>query len=670
MTTKLPDPSCMRHALLQVCEQFEQDNDRVVLLTTFNFAPRFFESSVLPILADMPEEEERGTAEARYALNQALEKVHCVVACDRSVSPEPKGELRYGLLPVGLPKGRFHAKLMLMSGTLRSSGKPGLWLAVGSGNLTLSGWAMNREVVATTRVNTQHAAELALLLSWLQAQADQMPAAGGDGSEEGNTRQVLRKLQEALGDPATLAAPGMPTLHLALPFMTLPREPMIDLLAGNRQWDAATVVSPFWGGVGRLSDRLNAGSVRYVPSLDQGSYWFPLGSALGHGARSVAFGKFIGGEDRYTHAKAVLLQRGDDYVLGMGSANFTEAAMHPRAGALANVEAMLRYELAANPWKATIAPAADLPIAEPNNDDSEEKAPPIPPFDVRIACDWRAGKFVARLCVHDGAAVEGGRLKIVVGLEHWDVATGLEGQWQELEPKPFNSSAAVRTFFVQYEAKGQLHTFQGLVIQVGAADDELGYRPRPRLDSVIAMLRALDPSVGQGRGVHGVAAPGEGDGEDDAPEPQFDFFALFQATWKMLKYFGTPDPVFGERDPFSSTSVYGLQTLWRAIVLHPAASAEQKIARYIHVAEFEDVLRQLGRDRGAEARDLEDAARQERMALEGEIQQLLMDSQTFRAMFPQPTPDQARSYLEWFRGELRGRYGHAALADTTEANHA
>ena len=669
MTATVPEPPCMRHALLQICDQFEQDDDRIVLLTTFNFAPRFFESNVLPILANMPDGEEVGTAEARYALNQALEKVHCVVACDRSVSPEPKGELRYGLLPVGLPKGRFHAKLILMSGTLRGSGEPGLWLAVGSGNLTFSGWAMNREVVATTRVNAQHAAELALLLDWLQAQAGQMPAAAGNGSEEGNTRQVLHELQEALGDPARHAVPGMPTLHLALPFMLGPREPMIDSLAGNRRWDAATVVSPFWGGVAGLSDRLNARSVRYVPSLVEGSYRFPVGSAMVQGQRSSAFGRFLGGEDRYTHAKALLLQRGDAYVLGVGSANFTEAAMYPQAGALANVEAMLRYELASDPWKATIEPVADLPIAEPKDDGSEEGAPPIPPFDLVVACDWRAGKFLASLCVHDGAALQSGRMKIVVGPEHWDVATEPEGQWLELEPKLFNGRTAVRTFFVQYESKGKVRTFQGLVTQVGAADDELGYSPRPRLDSVIARLRALDPSAGPGGRVQGVAVPGEGDGEDDAPEPQFDFFALFQATWKMLKYFSVKDLSAGERDPFSSKSVYGVQMLWRAIVLHPVVSDEQKIARYIHVTEFEDVLRELRRDRAGEAPVLEEEVRREREALEDDILQLLMSSPTFRAMFPQPTQEQARSYLEWFHRELRGRYGHAAAAEATEVHH-
>ena len=140
------DSAFMRDAFQSIIDRFEPNGERLVLFTTFNFHPGFFESNVLlcwpairwPIWP----------AYRRHAINEELKKIRVLVVNDRSTLPEPKGDMRYGCLSVGLRKGRFHPKLMLMAGTLKDSGQPGLWLFIGSGNLTLSGPATAKSLVS------------------------------------------------------------------------------------------------------------------------------------------------------------------------------------------------------------------------------------------------------------------------------------------------------------------------------------------------------------------------------------------------------------------------------------------------------------------------------------------------------------------------------------------
>ncbi|CAB3756613.1 hypothetical protein BPA30113_02799 [Burkholderia paludis] len=133
----------------------------------------------------------------------------------------------------------FHPKLMLMAGTLKGTNDRGLWLSVGSGNLTLSGWAIKREVIGRTVVGQQHAAELCPLVAWLATQAQRQVAVSGpdaaEGKEEGDIREILRYLHDVLDDASQLAsdAPDMPTLHLSLPVEGRTPLAMIDDLKGS-----------------------------------------------------------------------------------------------------------------------------------------------------------------------------------------------------------------------------------------------------------------------------------------------------------------------------------------------------------------------------------------------------------------------------------------------------
>jgi hypothetical protein len=94
-------------------------------------------------------------------------------------------------------------------------------------------------------------------------------------------------------------------------------------------------------------------------------------------------------------------------------------------------------------------------------------------------------------------------------------------------------------------------TFRGLVTQVNALPDELGYQPRPRLKKILELLRGLNPDAPDSKARERAALGlGGGDGEEEPAEPTFDFFGLFQGTWKLLEYYQKPGSAGENRDPY------------------------------------------------------------------------------------------------------------------------
>jgi hypothetical protein len=651
--------SVMRDALEFMRDQFSADAERWVLFTTFNFAPQFFETNVLPLLADDTLEEPGASQETRYALNDELARIHCLVACDRSTAPEPKGDLRYGLLPVGLPRGRFHSKLILMAGTLKETGVPGIWLSAGSGNISLSGWALNREVVSATPVTTQHAAELLPLLDWLIEQAErQLQAAPADAKEEGRSREVLQRLVDLLQDEAALAAhsSGMPTLHVAVP--QAGRAALLDSLTQGRQWRRATVVSPYWSDVRGLAARLGAAECRFVPSLSHAGYRFPV-SAGGDKERAAwSFAKF--GDERYTHAKALLLEdAAGAVVLCAGSANFTAAALgEPGGPGLSNIEAMLRHELAAVPpaWR-ELRPLDEADLAEAAADEDEEGAPPLPPFDASVFHDWQTGTFGGHITIDPGADLADPELEVAGRVVRFSSTPGLR---QELAPFKHRCTVPLRSFRLSWrEANGTVCSYRGLVLQVNARDEQLQYQPRPQLDKVLDFLRSLNPALSEEelrkQGARGRGESG-GDGEDDGSEPSFDFFGLFQATWKLREHYGKTGKGGVLRDPFDNLAGHSLSTLYRAITFQPASTAEQLIGRYVQLAEVRELLTSFARYGVHPPQDCAcnaSAVEEEIAGLTDRIRTHLEQSPSFLSTFGPVGKDQVEAFLGWFNEEMK-----------------
>ncbi|PYD88291.1 hypothetical protein DNF23_33880 [Pseudomonas syringae pv. pisi] len=654
---KQKQAAVMRDAFQSVVDRFEPDSDRLVLFTTFNFVPRFFEANILPLVVGDAVTDLAGVSETRHAINEELKKTRCLVVCDRSTRPEPKGEMRYGLLSVGLPHGRFHPKIMLMAGKLKDTGASGLWLFVGSGNLSLSGWAINREIVGVTPVARQHARELEPLLAWILEQAEHQLGARVDMREEGDTRVLLEELLAHVRAEDRLhpGYAGMPSLHLALPFGQ--RDDLLAALTAGRQWSRATVVSPFWSDVDNLVDRLGVESCEFVPSLTRdGKYAFPVSSLAEQQECQYTFGKF--GDDQYTHAKALLLQDTDGQkVLCIGSANFTSAALRRAvAPAVSNVEAVLRYELSpgANPWP----PFASLDRAQ--LDDAAgmaeaEQPPPLPPIDASVYYDWLAGEFGGRLEVLDNRA----RMDVVLevaGMSHTFAAQ--PGLSQALPAMPKRCIRPVRSFSVRWgPADGGTASYFGLVTQVNATPDQLQYKPRPRLDKILELLRSLNPEIGdeemRARAARG-RGEGGGDGEQDVEGASFDYFGLFHATWKLRDYYRRLAAGSHPAAPFDPVSPYSVTTLYRAITLQPAQTLEARIGRYIHLAEVAALVDEFGRagvnpPEGSPCRDIG----VEMTDLVKPIQEALGHSETFRGMFGGSDQRQVEAFLAWFHSEMK-----------------
>ncbi|MGF6644312.1 hypothetical protein [Paraburkholderia sp. GAS82] len=652
----------MRGTLEHIRDRFSTDHPRYVLFTTFNFVSQFFEANVLPLLVGDTVDELKGTSETRYVINEDLSVIKCLVACDHSTCPEPKGDMRYGLLPVGLPEGRFHPKLMLMAGTLKQTQEKGLWLSVGSGNLTLSGWAVNREVVGMTAVARQHADELRPLLAWLASQAERHFASTGGQphEEEGDVRAILAALLEALSDASQLApdSSDMPTLHLSLPFERDTRHSLLNTLKGSRPWRSATVVSPYWSGVETLAQRLGVEECLFVPSLNtDGKYRFPVETLSASPGYRRGFRKFSKDGERYTHAKALMLEDANEArVLCIGSANFTQAAMlAPQGQSLANVEAMLRYELKNAPdlWNRQFQPLdeGELAPSEPGQD--EDNAPPLPPFEAIVLCDWRARVFCAQLTITSDQSIRDIVLR-ADGFEH-PFAVTPAGETQVMPPLPFKGAQPVRSFSVAYTSgKDDTATFRGLVTQVNALPDELGYQPRPRLKKVLELLRSLNPDASDGKMRERAALGlGGGDGEEEPAEPTFDFFGLFQGTWKLLEYYQKPGSAGKKRDPYDKQAPYGATNLYRAIALQPATTPEEKIGRYIQLTEMRDVVGRLdATGQYVSSPSLRKDIDEKIDELHEDMVSLLGNSPSFISMFGTATPERIKDFLGWFHREI------------------
>lgn len=667
----------MRSAFERMLQEFKEGKPELVLFTSFNFSASFFETNILPLLAGNSIEEIKGNSEARAELNAALEQVRTLVICDRSAHPEPKGDFRYGLMPVGLEKGRFHPKIILMSGILADSGKRGIWLSVGSGNLTLSGWAINREIVGSTPVAAKHLPELQALLEWLLKEAERRIGWIGNGGtsttdsnlsihEEGDSRNILRTFIESLrlhAIPDEEAA-ELPSLHLSLP---LPPEStdisskttLINKLTGGRQWKCVTVVSPFWADVPTLVKELQADHCRFVPSLrPDGKYSFPYNALLSdvnNSSKGHSFLKFREDSDRYTHAKAILLEDGDDRVLCAGSANFTTAALMNGTGILSNVEAMLRYSITKGDlWGSLFVKLAGDQLIAPEDDPLDEGSPQLPPFDAEVVCDWRQKKFFCRFKVHKGESIVTASLEVGGHLTVLDISTEKEQKCEFL----FKGPLPVRNFFVVYsKVPGESVRYQGIVTQLNAADDELGYRPRPRLSKILDLLRSLDPDMSESGVRRKAARTGDADDDDDgAFEPSFDFFSFFQATYKMRNYYARHT----ELDPLLESAPQGIPVLFRAVALQPTENASSQVERYVQLAEILETLEEFKQHRKDIDQDeaiirLQNSIEEEICKLEPIISDLMSNSSSFKGMFGHGgrTSAKVQNFLNWFRHELK-----------------
>jgi hypothetical protein len=650
----------VKAAYKSLVESFKPGGIDKALFTSFNFSSNFFERNVLPMLIDT--ELSDGAELDALQINDALRKIAVTVICDRSTNPKPKGNLRYGLLPVGLRHGFFHLKLVMLSGILLD-GNYGIKLMVGSCNITLSGWGINREVVGITDMGTQQSKALQPLLVWLIRQADNM-FSGTEGKEEGDIRVCLSKWHKNL-DEIDFLSEDSPDLYVRLPSYENNRY-FIDEVFAQKQFEYTHIVSPFWSEYETsqaLIKKLGAKNVRLTPSINNKGEWsFPeqFKNEAKERKEQFNFSSFKQ-RDRYTHAKSIYAWNvAGQAVLVSGSANFTQAAM----GSLTqgNVEAVLKYSLKHDDtWKTQFLEETIESINWTEQVDSDEHAPEIMPFDLLAIYDWKGHVLKVRLDCSKDVFKRINSVKFNKSPLDWtlenevyvaSVKTKLRGPCPPLEISYQKDSVTPISFTV-------------LVSQLNAEDDELGYLPKPELSKIIDQLRKLGPESNSGFNlVNSALSESESlDGEKE-PEVEYDFFSIFQAIYKLKESYlegGNKG-----KSPFDEHAPYSLALIYRALMLdYEETKSVAKgnmdvyfIRYYIFLSELLSCCKQLNHlDTTGDSASIITAMEADIAAVNQQFLTLIASSPVLSQFLPNSAeqPLIAETMASWFTEQLNGQ---------------
>jgi hypothetical protein len=551
-----------------------------ILFTTFNFSSGFFEKNVLPLVGGNDSESaaqlkpSQVNATLLHSGSGADLSPNVTVVCDRSTNPEPKGNYRYGLLAVGLENAFFHPKIILATGTLKDN-TLGAVLMVGSCNMTLSGWGLNREVAGLCQVGLQQQAALMPLLNWIKTSAEEQAQLAGFATdtsckEEGDIRLNLTTIQQFITANCTNDLTDEPQFYARIADAKNQPETflatLIKPLATDKPFNRCQIVSPFWSenhNLQPLFNTLKSQQIAFVPSITHdGSYKFP--SSIRNAIEETTQYQYqcFKETERYTHAKTLTLTTDDTVHYLLGSANFTYAAMGPVNQG--NIEAMLSYSLA----KPIAALPALLPLNDPNwaDDDSAEEGPTPLPWISVATYDWKNKTFK---CVLQCSEPSFAKIK----------ATSFNQQVFKLKKQQadqyyFESEMAltkpVYCFNLLYkpEPTAPTQSCQGLVTQLNGDPDQLGYLPKPDLATILAQLRGLNPqgSPGRGGGFTSETASASNEAEDEVTA-EFDFFSMFQAFYKIKQYFEHKAEQKSHLNPFVRTTANSLATFYRAATL-------------------------------------------------------------------------------------------------------
>jgi hypothetical protein len=267
-----------------------------------------------------------------------------------------------------------------------------------------------------------------------------------------------------------------------------------------------------------------------------------------------------------------------------------------------------------------------------------------------VFCDWNTRKIHCRLVIVASAVVVSDVSLEVAGTR---VTFDLDPPNQECTID-FTGNTLVRTFQLTYHS-GQTNklSFRGLVIQLNAKDDQLGYFPPPRLDRVLDYLRSLDPTTPGEKGKESGQNRGGMNDEydDDTYEPTFNFFSYFQGTYKLHKYYQKRTDV----NPFDTVSPHGIPMLLRAVMLQPAIAPEAIIGRYVQLTEIKETIQWLEHQFKTEQQVcLRNEIDAELNNLKGKIREELNRSSAFKTMFGnRAKEDNIEKFIEWFHSEIK-----------------
>lgn len=637
---------------------FEPGGIESILFTTFNFSPNFFENNVLPLAGDMMTDDPQDLGQLSTAqVNETLLKTRVTVVCDKATNPSAKGHYRYGLLGVGLKGAFFHPKIILVTGKL-NDGNPGAMLMVGSCNLTLSGWGLNREIAGLCRVGLQQQQALKPLLEWIHSRAEvQLETVEAMVTEtvedEGETLKNLSAITTFIEQNCTQALADEPKFYARVPSGKANPSPtflstLTDGLTSSVK--SCQIVSPFWsagGNVGPLLSSLNTKQISIVPSINnKGEYLLPKSiRALKINQTYARFEQ----SDRYTHAKSVTLKTDQKTHYIIGSANFTQAAMGPVNQG--NVEAMLVYTLSNDN-----IPGQDLKPLETNswaNDkESLERMPQHPPYDTVACYDWKTGTFCCELQCNAADYS-----KITSSTFHQKTLV-FEPQTDGSHRAKLKITLAKPVYsFTIHDNENQV--YQGLVTQINGEADQLGYLPKPDLSTMLAQLRRMNPNPGTGgsRGYSPQTATSSDEPEDEVSDV-FDFFSMFQAFYKLREYFANRP----KANPFAASGNNNLPMLLRAIELDfdnqkaatPQRDDQQLIKHFIVLSELQVTAKKLAKHPAAkDATRLLNQVEAKITVLQPDFLTLIAKSTMLKQFLPDSSQqDPATTIYDWFKQQM------------------
>lgn len=658
--------SLIRKAYQQLLDTFEGGSIESLLFTSFNFSASFFENNILPLAAGCSIQE-AGSIQAAQ-VNEALASTLITVVCDRSTSPEPKSHYRYGQLAVGLKGAFFHPKIILATGTL-ANGKPIAELIVGSCNLTISGWGLNREVAGACKVGKQQANNLLPLIKWLSKMAQNevniLKSDENNIEEEGHIRSNLASIETFLTKNCQKEICSSTKFILRLPDGKA-ENTYLDLLTSdiNQPVESCRIVSPFWSNrecLAPLLKSINSSHFDFVPSINhEGKFCFPsdMRDLLDGSCFSNRYQGFDN-NDRYTHAKSVSLVTKDTVHWFIGSANFTKAAMGNMK--LGNVEAMLHYQLEGG----TQVDAGFININASNmewaeDSEADEQIPEVSPYVTHAAYNWKTQSISCVLeCSNDAL---NSITKVIFGGQYLKFSKQYDGSY--LASLKLSIKKPVYIIEIVFTDNDVQNVYKGLVAQWNAMDDELVYSPKPQLSKIMDDLIALDPVKGPKGGGGSKGSTSEPPEEEDEEERAFDFFSIYQAFYKQRKYFFEHP----EKDPFNSGSVFSLSVMFRAINLEidnrksksGAMNNEDVIYYFIFLSELASTAKKLSANSiSGNGNTLMDKIESTVAELELPFKILVSESRILKQFLHTDSVDQSAvdAILEWFKKQVDYTHG-------------
>ncbi len=487
--TSSQQTSTVRAALHKIADDL--DHIDALIFTTFGLSVPFFEDNVLGPLAN--EKFKLSTLNEIHAASTYGEKHNLAVFYDGHATTAIDKRATFDTFPVFLDSGAFHPKVAVVFG--RANQEPVVRLLVGSANLTLSGWAKNREVVAVSEVDHSDVAQpLSMLLEWLfESQRSRADA----------LRERYADLLGHLGSIGSIGSVGSGSgssnstrrrLLVSIPSRT---ESLMSTLADARA-KSMLIASPYFGPRAHAYFRKNLGDIdlRLVPAVDDSErlpllqsdveeFWDDANAQLGR------LDTLDDEAERFDHFKLIAWE---DTVV-VGSHNATEAALGSSDGSgHRNVEVSLA--MAGSYSSLGYDSYEEMPAGQPNElellDDQPQRQLPC---RIDVTADWQKRVYI----LEAARALPGYELRLP-GIER---RVPVEEQVEVPFSRQTDIELLDRRWFEVFrlEADGPRRIYRGYINEVHWR----GYRREAVMESLTACLDAW---------VQGTA-------DDDAYNPDF-----------------------------------------------------------------------------------------------------------------------------------------------------